>query len=61
MGAAPTRPENSIPQYLPLYTREMSYLYSGVDLREHPEAYRIGSRSSTGAETGEGVRTYTWL
>jgi hypothetical protein len=25
-----------------LYTKVMSYPYSGVDLREHPEAYRIG-------------------
>ncbi len=27
---------------LSLYTRVMSYPYSGVDLRERPEAYRIG-------------------
>jgi Domain of unknown function (DUF4385) len=25
-----------------LYPRVMSYPYSGVDLRKHPEAYRIG-------------------
>src|SRR5918997_3491951 len=30
------------PPGFPLYTKEMSYPYSGVDLREHPEAYRIG-------------------
>src|SRR3712207_3668522 len=30
------------PPGFPLYTRAMSYPYSGVDLRKHPEEYRIG-------------------